>query len=42
MNPVRSCFLILFLNEFRVGKTLILLLRFDHQNGPKYLTKCFP
>ena len=42
MNPVRSCFLILFLKEFRVCKSLILLLSFDHKNGPKYLTECFP
>ena len=42
MNPVRSCFLILFLKVFRVGTSLILLLSFDHKNGPKYLTECLP
>ena len=41
MKPVRSCFLILFLKEFRVGKSLVLLLSFDHKNGPKYLDFLF-
>ena len=42
ISPARSCFPILFLNELRLGKFLKSLLSFDHRNGPKNLTECFP
>ena len=41
IRPARSCFLILFLKELRLGKLLKSLLSFDRRNGPKNLLSIF-